>query len=116
VVEAGGVLDAIAVAERLVAFVVAEQHRLRVVVDHRVLVGQQPAGGGRGDRGVGELWGGGGRLDGAPGRRAGHAPAGFQVVVEIGDGVGDRADGLDVDAATAARGICRVSPPTTCRS
>lgn len=57
------------------------------------------------DDGALEARGAGGRLDGAPGGRAGEAAAGLEVVVEVGDG----ADGLDVEqfvnAFAAARGV-----------
>ena len=109
VVEAGGVLDPVAVAEGPVSLVVAEQEGVRVVVDHGVLVRQQLAGAGEGDRGAGEAGRRGGGLDGAAGCGPGDAAAVFEVVVQAGDGVGDRAGGLEVDevvdAVAAAGGV-----------
>jgi hypothetical protein len=75
---------------------------MRVVVDHRVLAGQQFAGAGEGDGGAGEAGRGGGGLDGAAGGGAGDAAAVSEVVVQGGDGVGDRACGLQVDEVVDA--------------
>jgi hypothetical protein len=51
----------------------------------------------------------GGGLDSPSGSGSGDATAGVEVVVEVGDSVGDGADGLDVDevvnAVAAARGV-----------
>lgn len=59
-VEAGRVPDAVTVAERLGSFVVAEQEGFGVVVDHGVFVGEESAGGQRGDPGAGAARGAGG--------------------------------------------------------
>ena len=114
VVQAGGVLDSLAVAEGPVPLVVAEHEGMRVVIDHGVLVRQQLAGAGEGDGGAGEAGGRGGGLDGAAGGGPGYAAAVSEVVVQGRDGVGDRAGGLKVDKvvdAVAAAGAVFLGCP-----
>ncbi|MEV7856485.1 hypothetical protein [Streptomyces sp. NPDC088183] len=110
VVQAGGVLGTAAVAERLGAFVMAEQECLGIIEDHGVFVVQQAAGGGGGDDGAREAWALGGGLDGVPCSGAGDPSTAFEVVVEVGDGVGDCADGLHVDE------LVNVAPAAGCVS
>jgi hypothetical protein len=81
---------------------VAEHEGVRVVVDHRVLVLRQLAGAGQGDGGACEAGRRGGGPDGAAGGGAGDAAAVSEVVVQGGDGVGDRACGLQVDEVVDA--------------
>ncbi|MFF5650830.1 hypothetical protein ACFY8N_20725 [Streptomyces collinus] len=104
-----GMAHAGAAAQGLFPLVVAQQERLRVVVQHGVVISEEAAGGGGVDDGALKARGAGGGLDGAPGGRSGEAATGLEVVVEAGDGVGDGADGLDVDqfvdAIAAARGV-----------
>ena len=87
----------------------AEHEGVRVVVDHGVLVLQQLACAGAGDRRTDEPGGRGRSPDGAAGCRTGDAAAVLKVVVQGGDGVGDRAGGLEVDevvdAVTAAGSV-----------
>ena len=113
-VEAGRVPHPVAVAEGPVALVVAEHEGVRVVVDHGVLVLQQLAGAGEGDGGADEAGRLGGGPDGAAGRGPGDAAAVLEVVVQGGDGVGDRAGGLQVDEvvdAVAAAGAVSLGRP-----
>lgn len=109
VVQARGVLDAVAVAEGLDPFVVAEDERLRVVEDHGVFVRDQSASGRWGDGRALEPRGCGSSPDGPARGRSRDTGPGFEVVVQLGDGVSDGPDGLDVyelvDAVAAAGGV-----------
>ena len=97
----------------------AEHEGVRVVVDHGVLVRQQPAGAGQGDGGAVEAGRRSCGLYGAAGCGAGYAAAVCEVVVQGGDGVGDGAGGLKVDEvvdAVAAAGAVSLGCPVEGRA
>lgn len=97
VIEARGLPGDSPVTEGLFAPVVAEQENVRVVIEQGVFVGQQPPCCSGSDDRPGKPGCLGSGVDRASCGGAGDAPAGFEVVVEVCHGVGDRADGLDVD-------------------